>query len=151
LPDSECLLQERLQLLQTENENMKHYIAKVDAQQVRKCCKGLGTNESRIVSIMCTRTKSQVERIDQAFREMFEMTLREQLESDLSGDLKTFMVYTQMETQEFDALLMKKAMAGIGTDEDIMIMLLTTRTNEAIAAAQTYYEGRFDESLIDQV
>ena len=41
--------------------------------------------------------------------------------------------------------------AGIGTDEDIMIMLLTTRSNDAIAAAQTYYEGRFDESLIDQV
>lgn len=47
---------------------------------------------------------------EQAYREMFEMTLREQLESDLSGDFKTFMVYTQMETQEFDALLMKKAM-----------------------------------------
>lgn len=46
----------------------------------------------------------------QAYRELYEMTLREQLESDLSGDLKTFMVYTQMETQEFDALLMKKAM-----------------------------------------
>lgn len=41
--------------------------------------------------------------------------------------------------------------AGIGTDEDIMIMLLTTRDNDAIAAAQTYYEGRFDESLIDKV
>lgn len=41
--------------------------------------------------------------------------------------------------------------AGIGTDEDIMIMLLTTRDNEAIAAAQTYYEGRYDESLIDKV
>lgn len=48
--------------------------------------------------------------IGQAYREMYEMTLREQLESDMSGYLKTFMVYTQMETQEFDALLMKKAM-----------------------------------------
>lgn len=46
----------------------------------------------------------------QAYRDMFEMTLREQLESDLSGDFKAFMVFTQMETQEFDALLMKKAM-----------------------------------------
>lgn len=32
-----------------------------------------------------------------------------------------------------------------------MIMLLTTRDNEAISAAQTYYEGRYDESLIDKV
>ena len=40
---------------------------------------------------------------------MYDMTLREQLENDLSGDLKTFMVYTQMETDEFDALQMKKA------------------------------------------
>lgn len=48
--------------------------------------------------------------VQQEFRWTYEMTLREQLEKDMSGDLKTFMVYTQMETQEFDALLMKKAM-----------------------------------------
>lgn len=41
--------------------------------------------------------------------------------------------------------------AGIGTDEDIIIMLLTTRDNEAISAAQTYFEGRYDESLVDKV
>lgn len=32
-----------------------------------------------------------------------------------------------------------------------MIMILTTRSNDDIAAAQTYYEGRFDESLVDTV
>ncbi|CAN0447074.1 unnamed protein product [Pylaiella littoralis] len=151
LPDGDDGAEERLQLLQTENDNMKQFIARVDAQQIRRSCKGIGTNEGRIVNIMCTRTKSQVERIDQAYREMFDMTLREQLKSDLSGDFKTFMVFTQMETQEFDALLMRQAMAGIGTDEDIMIMLLTTRDNEAISAAQTYFEGRYDESLVDKI
>lgn len=30
-------------------------------------------------------------------------------------------------------------------------MVLTTRDNDAIAAAQTYFEGRYDESLIDKV
>jgi len=46
---------------------------------------------------------------------------------------------------------LRASRAGIGTNEDIMIMLLTTRDNEAIAAAQTYFEGRYDESLVDKV
>lgn len=68
---------------------------------------------ARILRAPCTRAYVAIifsHDSEQAFREMFEMTLREQLESDLSGDFKTFMVYTQMGTQEFDALLMKKAM-----------------------------------------
>ncbi|CBN78900.1 conserved unknown protein [Ectocarpus siliculosus] len=151
LPEGEDQDEKRLKLLEEENDGLKTYIAKVDAEQIWRACKGMGTNEGRVIGIICTRTKSQVERIDEMYRTMYGMTLREQLEKDLSGDLKTFMVYTQMETQEFDALLMKKAMAGIGTDEDIMIMLLTTRDNAAIAAAQTYYEGRYDESLVDKI
>lgn len=30
-------------------------------------------------------------------------------------------------------------------------MILTTRSNAAIAAAQEYYESRYDESLVDKV
>lgn len=43
------------------------------------------------------------------------MTLKAQLEKDMSGDLQTFMVYTQMKTDEFDALQMKKAMCVMET------------------------------------
>ena len=38
------------------------------------------------------------------------MTLRRQLEKDLGGNLKKFMIFTQMETDEFDAIQMKDAM-----------------------------------------
>lgn len=42
------------------------------------------------------------------------MTLREQLDKDLGGNLQKFMVYTQMETDEFDALVMRDAMYVFG-------------------------------------
>ncbi|CAM9724139.1 unnamed protein product, partial [Ectocarpus fasciculatus] len=66
LPEGEDHDEERLQLLEEENDAMKGYIAKVDADQIWRACKGMGTNEGRVIDIICTRTKSQVERIDEA-------------------------------------------------------------------------------------
>ncbi|CAM9277517.1 unnamed protein product [Ectocarpus sp. 6 AP-2014] len=66
LPAGEDQDEKRLKLLEEENDGMKTYIAKVDAEQIWRACKGMGTNEGRVIGIICTRTKSQVERIDEA-------------------------------------------------------------------------------------
>lgn len=48
--------------------------------------------------------------LEQAFRELYNMSIREQLEDDLGGDLKTFMIATLMESAERDAHQMRRAM-----------------------------------------
>lgn len=44
------------------------------AVQVRRACKGLGTDENLLIDILCCRTKSQVEKIDQV-RNCFSVTI----------------------------------------------------------------------------
>lgn len=152
--DEEALvaaLNERLTLLLKENDNLKTHVAKVDAAKVHEACKGFGTNDAMLIGVLCSRTKKQLDRVDEIYRERHGRTLREEIEAECSGDYKEFLVYTQMLEEEFDAHQFRKACAGLGTDEDLLIELLTTRTNERIAKAKEYYEGMFDESLTDKL
>ncbi|CAM9472437.1 unnamed protein product [Chrysoparadoxa australica] len=139
-------------LVEEENEALKNHMAKIDAKEIMAAGKGMGTDTKRIISILCARTKTQIERIDLAFRALFEgKTLKEELESELSGDTEDFLVYVQMEAKEFDAAMLKKATSGLGTNEGLLVEILCTRSPAAIAAAKEVYEGRNDASLVDRI
>lgn len=64
-------------------------------QQIRRSCKGIGTNVERIINIMCTRTKGQVERIDQVghFTSPFSSQYRDQYLTPDRIDTVTFVKF----------------------------------------------------------
>ena len=99
----------------------------MDAFLIHEACSGFGTNELQIAQVMTGRTKKHLDRIDQIYRENYERTLQDQLEGELSGHLKDFLVFLQMKEAEFDAHIMKEAVDGIGTDEERILEILTTR------------------------
>ena len=49
-----------------------------------------------MVAVLCTRTKAQLDRIDAIFRQRYKRTLKEYIEREMGGNLKTFLSYTQM-------------------------------------------------------
>lgn len=49
-----------------------------------------------VVSVLCSRTKAQIDRIDNIFRQRYKRTLKEYVEREMGGNLKTFLSYTQM-------------------------------------------------------
>lgn len=104
-----------------------------------------------IIEVICKRTKEQTDAIDMKYRDRADQTLREAFESELSGDFKKFAIYTQMTEDEFDALLIHDAVDGLGTDEELLLEVLCTRSNERLEAARAYYENRFDENLVDKL
>lgn len=64
--------------------------------QLKRAAKGLGTDERMVVSVLCSRTKAQIDRIDNIFRQRYKRTLKEYIEREMGGNLKTFLSYTQM-------------------------------------------------------
>ncbi|CAN0279914.1 unnamed protein product, partial [Scytosiphon promiscuus] len=46
---------------------------------VHEACSGLGTDDEQLIKILCCRTKTQLERIDQAYRAKYEKTLWEKV------------------------------------------------------------------------
>ncbi|XP_033118701.1 annexin A13-like [Anneissia japonica] len=63
-----------------------------DAKTLRRAMKGLGTDEKTIIEIMCTRMNQEIEGIKEAYAEVFERDLAEDLENETSGDFKYLMV-----------------------------------------------------------
>ena len=49
------------------NKEALAYIAYCDARAIKRACVGLGTNDSKLIDILTTRTKQQLQKIDDAY------------------------------------------------------------------------------------
>lgn len=52
---------------------------------------------------------------------------------------------------EFDALILHEAFAGIGCNKKVVVEVLTTRPFARLQAARAYYERRYDTGLLDRL
>jgi len=97
-----------------------------DAEIIYKKGQGkfFGTDEKGIFKILCSAPPQYVEMISSVYSDKYGYTLFKGMEKELSGNVKDgtlFMLGMKMKPFETIAGLMKKACAGVGTDE----MLLT--------------------------
>jgi len=70
------------------------------------------------------------------FNETEHRDLIADFKSELSGDLQKLVVGLYMEPGEFDALLLKRAVDGMGYNRDLLIEILFTRTNKQLEEMQ---------------
>lgn len=111
-------------------------MASLDADLLKKATKGLGTNERMVISIMCTRTKAQLDAVDMIYRKRYGRTLREYCERELGGDLKEFLVYTQMAQDEADAHIIHNAFSGLGHNAKVVLEVFVGRSSQRLQAAR---------------
>lgn len=60
----------------------------VDCGDIRDACKGLGTNDTRLLSIVCGRSKPHLERVDQYYHSLYGMSLEAQVKHECFGVYK---------------------------------------------------------------
>ncbi|VDI02418.1 annexin A7/11 [Mytilus galloprovincialis] len=110
----------------------KNFNAENDANILRKAMKGFGTDEKAIIDVLAFRSSEQRQQIRTMFKTMFGKDLIKELKSELGGKFEDCVVALMMPWDEFDAYELKRAMKGVGTDEDAMIEILCSRTNKQI-------------------
>lgn len=130
------------------NWGIRNHVAAVDFSVLQKAGKGLGTNERDVIQVICHRTKDQLDLVDDLFRAKGS-SLKQFIVDELDGNLEDFLEYTQMEEDEFDAIMLYEAFKGLGCDEKAVVEVLTTRSFKRLHNAKVYYEARNDHSLID--
>lgn len=99
----------------------------VDAEAIRKAIRGIGTDEKTLISILTERTNAQRLLIAKEYQALCGKELKDDLKGDLSGHFKHLMVALVTPPAVFDAKQLKKSMKGMGTNEDALIEILTTR------------------------
>ncbi|EMP24706.1 Annexin A6 [Chelonia mydas] len=120
-----------------------------DGKVLRKAMKGLGTDEGAIIDVVTQRSNAQRQEILRTYKSHFGRDLMADLKSELSGSLAKLILGLMMTPAQFDAKQLKKAMEGIGTDENILIEILATRNNREIQAINEAYKAAYHKSLED--
>ncbi|VDL73206.1 unnamed protein product [Nippostrongylus brasiliensis] len=106
------------------------------AEALERAMRGFGTDKQKI------RTPYKVR-----YGKDIEMELRR----ELSGDLEDVIVALMQTPTKRDVLDLQKAVKGFGTNERVLIEILTTRTNDEIRAIRNTFFTTFDKSLEDAV
>jgi DNA-directed RNA polymerase subunit F len=122
------------------------------ATEIKNAIKGIGTNESVLVEIICTRSNAEISAIKAAYQRIYKKDMEEEVADDLSGDMKRLMVALMTcfrpEMTGVDPMRARQAaeelkQAGVdkwGTDESAFISTLCSNSYEQLRAIFAEYK-----------
>ncbi|GFR93945.1 annexin [Elysia marginata] len=110
-----------------------------DCEYLRDAMKGLGTNDDAIILVVSTRCNQQRQELKDMFKTLYGRDLIKDIKGELSGDYKELVMALFVAPAEYDAWCIKEAIYGLGTDEQALVEILLTRTNEQIKEIRQTY------------
>uniref|UniRef100_A0A0A1XG53 Annexin n=1 Tax=Zeugodacus cucurbitae TaxID=28588 RepID=A0A0A1XG53_ZEUCU len=125
--------------------------ASADAQALRAAMKGWGTDEEEIINILTARTNAQRQVIKEQFKTELGRDLVDDLKSELGGKFEDVILALMTPPVEYLCKQLHNAMAGMGTDEETLVEILCTKTNEEMHEIVAAYEAIYDRPLAEQM
>nr|XP_042712310.1 annexin A3 isoform X2 [Chrysemys picta bellii] len=125
--------------------------ASKDAETVRKAIRGIGTDEKTLINTLTERSNAQRQLIAKEYRAASGKDLKDDLKSDLSGNLERIMVALVTPPAVFDAKQLKKSMKGSGTNEKALIEILASRSSKQMKEVSQAYYTVYKTSLGDDL
>ncbi|XP_037815093.1 annexin B11 isoform X1 [Lucilia sericata] len=110
-----------------------------DAHDLRKAMKGFGTDEDALINIICRRSNEQRQEIQRQYKTHFGKDLIEDIKSETSGNFEKLLVGLLRPIVDYYCCELNDAMAGLGTDEDVLIEILCTLSNHEIHTIKNQY------------
>lgn len=125
--------------------------ASADGDALRAAMKGFGTDEQAIIDILTARSNWQRQEIAKYFTNALGRDIIEDLKSELGGKFEDVIVGLMMPTEQYLCKQMNKAMAGMGTNENTLVEILCTKSNEEVRQLVKVYEDMYDRPLAEHL
>uniref|UniRef100_A0A7N9AVT5 Annexin n=1 Tax=Mastacembelus armatus TaxID=205130 RepID=A0A7N9AVT5_9TELE len=93
---------------------------------------GTGTDEDAVLMLLTARSNDQRQEIKAAYKKAYGKDLVSALKSELGGLFESLIVALMTPTVSYDASQLHKALKGAGTDDDVLIEILPSRTGEHV-------------------
>ncbi|XP_053452179.1 annexin A1-like [Nycticebus coucang] len=110
-----------------------------------------GVDEGTIIDILTKRTNAQHQQIKAAYLQEKGKPLDEALKKALTGHLEEVALALLKTPAQFDADELHAAMKGLGTDEDTLIEILTSRSNKEIREINRVYRDELKRDLAKDI
>ncbi|XP_069074617.1 annexin A9 [Pleurodeles waltl] len=124
----------------------------VDVEDLAEAIGEKGVQKDIIITDIVTgRNNSQRQQIVTLFKTLVNEDLIQAMTVALSGHLKDLIVGLLRCPAQYDALDLKGAMKGLGTDESTITEILATRTNQQLQEIRTVYKEEFKSTLENDI
>ncbi|KAM9377807.1 annexin A5a [Pholidichthys leucotaenia] len=109
--------------------------------------KGIGTDEDTILMLLTARINDQRQQIKAAYKKAYGKDLVSALKSELGGLFESLIVALMTPPVAYDASQLHKALKGAGTDDEVLIEILASRTGEQMKEIIKLYKKEFGGKL----
>jgi hypothetical protein len=121
--------------------------AKADAEKLRGAMKGMGTNEKVIIDTVGCRTAADMQLVKAAFSQLFQRDLIKDFTDETSGKFRDVLLAICQTPADLDAKLVRQAVKGLGTDEDLLSEVICSRTPSELKACAESYQRQFQRNM----
>jgi len=122
-----------------------------DAKILRDSMRGAGTDEDAIISITASKNNKQRQEVRKAYKACYGRDLIDDLKDELGGDFKKVVYAMYLSPVEYDVTELRKAMEGMGTDEDTVSEIIGSRSNYRLEEIKGLYKLKYNEDLESRI
>ncbi|KAG7380642.1 hypothetical protein PHYPSEUDO_006983 [Phytophthora pseudosyringae] len=108
-------------------------------QQIYGACKGLGTDEQTLITVLGSKSPETRNLITLRYKELYSKPLKSLLKSETSGDFGRLLRMISTPLPETEAQILRDATKGMGTTESLIVQILSGRTNEEMNILKRSY------------
>ena len=122
-----------------------------DVENLKKAMNGLGTDEDTIIKIVANRTTSDRLKIKEEWAKKYGTDLVEELKKELHGKMEEAMIALFSDPIDYDCDSLRQAMKGLGTNEDTLIEIISSRPPSTLKQTKERYQQKFNRNLEEDI
>jgi len=122
--------------------------AKEDAKVLYKEGEGkLGTNEKVWIDILTHRSRTHLRQVFKHYEQNTGHTFEKAVRKETSGDFRNALLAIIKPEDDYHAELFEEAFKGAGTNDDLLVRLMSTLTKSQLKAANEVYTKLHQKTL----